>query len=564
MLRVSIVIAVLMCSASLVQAQLTTSASIPQPPTLQPTSAIMAIASEHDIMDRQPALAIEVEYVAKNRVATSDPKQRQQLTTRELQIRLLMQNSSPEQQQALQRLISGGDVLPGEVSVEQLSQAMDIVPMYRKEFATSAGADVIMDNILIGISAAPANDHLMLDLVDQSIWIGEYSFAKKVSELKGADGKLLYDDYAFAQLQARASTGEYRQAASSSNVGNGWPNRTVTAQLIRLSHENLSAYQNAFALAPDDFEKILVAAEWMRLLHDSYYDADSKEMRDFIFSRLDSTESTPAYEEQLKAFAASVEQILPIVHDAQKWTPENRIACANSLNTAFARVARLGIPDEVFQGILRGLPTFIDEQFTPADPKNPWINDDTVRWYFWEAVTQRMPTRQQKRYLDQAANQAIAYMEFYLDVSKEEPALLPYRNQFIDEFKREYAQGLSDRMAPHFKLPMLPHRRERQFDLMRESMNSEAAHFHQDLVANGIYFRKMIGQEAKFHARSIYKAAYAELTFHTLPAINLPPPDQCIVTTGSTFNSQNLWVTEIGRTLPMAPFPKHGQFLNYP
>ena len=132
-------------------------------------------------------------------------------------------------------------------------------------------------------------------LIKRRLLQGHFQDVKTALEMKDSSGKRLFKGYRFARLGAKCAAVIFRSYSREASP-RGWATEKQGAELRRLAREATAAYEEAFRLAPGNFERACVYARWHELHTHRRFEADSLLLRSGspLESSQDSNVTTPA------------------------------------------------------------------------------------------------------------------------------------------------------------------------------------------------------------------------------------------------------------------------------
>ncbi len=164
---------------------------------------------------------------------------------------------------------------------------------------------------------------------------------------------------------------------------------------------------------------------------------------------------------QAEHFRKAVEKALEEGKQGQLLAPSTRQVIVGSLVAEFKVYARIGIPDAVFDGMIRDVPFLFDEGLPMTlFEKMSRIEEvrETFQWYLWVAIITKLPDEEEKREIEKQ----LGYLnKIITDRTRDFEIPAEYRSYFDDFVQRwqsMYPRFRDNRFVPYFKRALAPYR----------------------------------------------------------------------------------------------------------
>jgi len=292
-----------------------------------------------------------------------------------------------------------------------------------------------------------------LAVLEQAFCRGQYAEVEEALAASDADGQPRFRGYAAAVLRARNRGAAFRYYEQlGRKVPRGWPTTEEAVELRRLARECTVAFEEAFRLAPSRLERAKVYALWHSLMMEHYFDADSLLIRSgspLAVKEEDIDRAT--LDRQAEAMRAAVLAALGTKQYARKKpTPEAVDHFADVFVDEYARLAAVGVPSDLFDGLLADLPDFVHD-IVP----DRWINDPeknrlSLQYYLWRAIAGPVPGPGERQVLDARAEQMAAMIAKEFDRRVTAPLPEGQRGVAV-EFREAYREYRENRFFPTFQ-----------------------------------------------------------------------------------------------------------------
>ena len=116
------------------------------------------------------------------------------------------------------------------------------------------------------------------DLLKRRLLEGHFEDVKAGLDLRDDSDQYLFQGYRFAQLRALCARAIFREY-NFRTAPLGWPSEEEGARYRQLAAEVTAAYEEAFKLAPSDFERACIYARWHEIHTSRRFEADSRFLR---------------------------------------------------------------------------------------------------------------------------------------------------------------------------------------------------------------------------------------------------------------------------------------------
>ncbi|MEN8127709.1 MAG: hypothetical protein ABFR90_07870 [Planctomycetota bacterium] len=356
--------------------------------------------------------------------------------------------------------------------LETLSSKCDTVNIYLKETGSVAvdihgpkadsQAESFQRRTLEAIRDCSLD--IQYQLLELAYLNGLFDMVSKSGEIEPVNDRKPYDDIKCALIRARASAAQYEKLAST--IQRRWPTTKEAVQLRNLAKRCTNNYEHAYRKSETKFDKIRIASQWLNLLAQRYYDADSQLLRKGTMLNIKPSECEYSQiESQIDLFRKTLRKSLDEIHMSQ----DKIDVMVEPLALLFAKVAVIGIPENVFEDTLRDLPAFCKYTMPFVSGSNKKMFT-SFQWYLWSAIITPLPDAIEREVIDSQVDELSKLIENQLDaVITQHPRLKPAGEKHTELFRNSYKSNKDNRFVPYYKKAMLPC----QFKLAMEKIKNE-------------------------------------------------------------------------------------------
>ena len=239
------------------------------------------------------------------------------------------------------------------------------------------------------------------DTLKRRLLEGHFDDVKAGLDLRDDQGRRIFEDYRFARLRALCARAIFRRY-SYRIATSGRANEKQGARLRKLAKETTAAYEEAFRLAPSDFERACIYARWHEIHTYRHFEADSLLLRSGSPLEYQDKPVDEALSSQVMRLRSAAARILGSAAPYDKpMGADAKTAFLNVLIDEYRKLGRIGVPEEVFREVLNDLPVFLQRGLSPRVLFEPEVKRIMIRYHLWYALTGPRPDRIDNEFLDQ-------------------------------------------------------------------------------------------------------------------------------------------------------------------
>ncbi|UCE49305.1 MAG: hypothetical protein JSW47_04015, partial [Phycisphaerales bacterium] len=248
------------------------------------------------------------------------------------------------------------------------------------------------------------------DILKRRLLEGHFDDVKAGLDLRDDQGRRIFEDYRFAQLRALCARAifwrySYRTAAS------GRATEKQGARLRELAKETTTAYEEAFRLAPTDFERARTHARWHEIHTYRHFEADSLLLRSGSPLEYQDKPIDEVLSSQVMRLRSAAARVLGSAAPYNKpMGADAKTAFLNVLIDEYRKLGRMGVPQEVFHEILEDLSDFLLKAIHPSLLTRPHEKQMTIRYHLWYALTGPRPDRIDEEFISQQVQTVNQYI----------------------------------------------------------------------------------------------------------------------------------------------------------
>ena len=515
---------------------------------------IEKLSSIHDIQQRKAQAGSLIGELDRFRVRALSPTVRAKCRRARIQIEIRLENFAAARDKIIQAFgLLDQDAVAAKALIEEL-----LVPVAElRRTGQDSAAQLCETKLLRAVASRADLDAFRCDLLEMALFRGLYAMVQASARI-GVDMDVsAFSDYGCYCVRARAAAGAYGRYAA--QIVRRGPTRTETRDLRRLSDACARAYEAAYCRSPSDFERVRLSAQWLGVSSHRHFRADSVLLRQAFPANLSTRVDRQLLKKRTESFRRAVERALDVGADGKRLTPEMRKDLARGFAAIFERVGRLvPIPERAFRGIVADVEMFCDMSLPFAAKSNRAI-EDTLTWYLWGALVRPVPSKVERRVIDQQVERFAKLMEGELDKAlAPHPGFKPVGAACGKKFREFYRDYRGNRFVPYFKEAMLPYQESNEWRVLREDWRElsegivDAADYHQRRGPSDIDQR--LEREIDAYMTSLLVCLYARLTAYDRPGFRIHLPNRVVYKCNATLRKHGLYVFCVKGTKPIAPF----------
>jgi hypothetical protein len=404
------------------------------------------------------------------------------------------------------------------------------------------------------------------DLLKRQLIDGNYADVDVALEMQDANGALIFQGRQFALLRAQSAGINfilYSRIAGST----GWPSEEEGAELRRLAQKVTASYEEAFKLAESDFQKACIYARWHEFHTMNRFEADSQLLRSGSPLEYQNRPVDAKLSSQVSQLRSAAENALDSV--ANNVNKFDKLAFLDVFTQEYAKLGKIGVPDEIFSEIIEDIPVFLQKAISPVVLIDPQKNSFTLQYYLWYALTGPRPDKVEKEYISKQVDTVNQMLKEKL--AKNAPE---YEDTASKNFLELVALEAGNRFIPRFKQPIWPYEWSQARnssaksikDNILERLDSNIKRISEEVVrlnsrrssvtstAAGIDREMQLSKNqtiTSLSATLVFEmATFQRLQiYHQLPSMNL-------TSSGGTANSQSgIWVFSVDKAQSVPPYP---------
>ena len=403
------------------------------------------------------------------------------------------------------------------------------------------------------------------DMIKRRFLDGNFEDARIALDLQDSKGAHIFSSYRFALLRAQCARMIFFQYSKNANPL-GRPSEEEGTELRRLARNATAAYEQAFRLAPSDFEKACVYARWHELNCNSRFEADSLLLRsgsplEFINQPIDEK-----LKEQISILRTTVSKSLDFVLlDNKPLTPEQKQSFVDVMADEYEILGKIGIPDDIFNEIIDDIPEFLEKAIHQNILREPEKYHTSLQYPLWYALTGSRPDAIDNEYID---NQ-VATIDKYIR-EKFHAGLPEYEQEASDTFLEIVRMVRKNRLIPQFKEPVAPYQWSEAPNIYDKSINDKIIESIDKTISRTVNDRNqqlsmatmMRGSSVNMPGRisssirSLVASIELELmNYHRIHHYHQPPGMIYSGSSGTTHDESGIWVFTTDRSIPVPPYP---------
>jgi hypothetical protein len=262
-------------------------------------------------------------------------------------------------------------------------------------------------NSLIEIEDSPDECY---DMLKRRLLEGHFGDVKAGLDLRDAEGRRIFEGYRFAKLRALCARAVF-QRYNFRTAQLGWPTEQEGERLRQLARETTAAYEEAFRLAPTDFDRACIYARWHEIHTHRRFEADSRHLRSGSPLEHQDKPVDEVLASQVSRLRSAATEVLGSA--APYYKPMGaaaKTAFLDVLTDECRKLGRMGVPEEIFQEILEDLPDFLQKAIHPHLLSHPHDEQMTIRYHLWYALTGPRPDRIGEEFISQQVQTVNQYI----------------------------------------------------------------------------------------------------------------------------------------------------------
>jgi hypothetical protein len=244
------------------------------------------------------------------------------------------------------------------------------------------------------------------DLLKRRLLEGHLRDVKAGLELRDEDDRRIFEGYRFAQLRALCARAIFRRY-SFRTAQLGWPSEEQGARLRQLARETTAAYEE-----PSDFERARVYARWHEAHVGRRFEADSLLLRRGSPVESEGKPVDKVLSSQVSRLRSATADALSLATaDGEPLKADAKQVFLDVLTDEYRKLGRIGVPQDVFQDILKDLPDFLQKAIHARLLTEPQEERMTIRCHLWYALTGPRPDRIEDEFIGRQIEAVIAHIK---------------------------------------------------------------------------------------------------------------------------------------------------------
>ncbi|MBN1973002.1 MAG: hypothetical protein JW787_05145 [Sedimentisphaerales bacterium] len=404
------------------------------------------------------------------------------------------------------------------------------------------------------------------DLIKRRFLDGNFEDAEIALDLRDSNGEYIFSGYRFAQLRAQCASAVFTQYSRGANPL-GRPSEEQGTELRRLAQNTTKAYEEAFSLAPSDFEKACVYARWHELNCMSRYEADSLLLRSGSPLEHLNEPISEKLEQQLSILRETVSgSIESVAIDGKPLASEEMKAFVDVMVDEYKVIGRIDVPNDVFNEIIDDIPEFLEKAIHQNILKEPEKYHASVQYHLWYALTGSRPDAIDNEYID---NQ-VEIIDKYIH-EKFGAGLPEYEEQASNNFLELIKIERKNRLIPRFKQPVLPYQWSQPYNKYQKSIHDNIVEDIDNTIARVTDDRiqqlnmstrmrtssvNRMPERISSSIRSLVASIELELmNYHRIHHYHQPPGMIFSGSSGTTHDKSGIWVFTTDKNIPIPTYP---------
>jgi hypothetical protein len=410
--------------------------------------------------------------------------------------------------------------------------------------------------VLAGNSPDDGFDRLKRRLLE-----GHFEEVSAALNTRDPNGGYTCAGYRFAGLRAACARGIFFLYARQASPLD-WPSEEEGKELRRLACLATAAYEEAFRLAPSDFERACVYARWHELHTRHRFEADSLLLRrGSPLERVNEPVSAALAQQVSRLRAAAALVLDPLAPLGQPMSQETKDLFLDVFAEEYRKLGRMGVPEDLFAELLRDVPIFLQKAIHPAVLADPVKYRIMIQYHLWYALTGPRPDRIDREFIEQQ----IKAVEECLREGFARGLLPGYEQAMLEAFRELVALERGNRFIPRFKQPLWPFEWSQEPDIyqksiegrIRETIENAARTPGQMLPRSfpAAEAQKAMQEHAATSIRSLMAGLMSHLGTYQGFYYQQPPGVTLLGGGGTTHDASNVWVYTVDKSEPVPPYP---------
>jgi len=422
----------------------------------------------------------------------------------------------------------------------------------RKEFISS----------LVEIKDSPDECY---DTLKRRLLEGHFDDVKAGLDLRDDGGRRLFEGYRFAQLRALCARAIFRRY-SYRKATSGWPTERHGLRLRELARETTAAYEDAFRLAPSDFERSRVYARWHEVHALRRFEADSLLLRSGSPLEYRDKPVDEVLSEQILRLRSTAARALDSTEaNGRPLEADVQAVFLDVLSDEYRTLGRIGVPEEVFREVLNDLPELLQQGIHPSVLAEPETRRVMIRYHLWYALTGPRPDEID----DEFINWQVQTVDKWI------------RERFTKELSSEDTNAASARFLkcvglvrhncflPRFKRPLWPFEwSEPKYEGQKSTEDEVVTKIDQAVtrIFDGVdramsrpgtrNIEKTTRREIELGIKSMIDTLTMRLTkYQHLTYLRQPPGVIITLRSGTTHDQSGVWIYTGRKPEPVPPYP---------
>jgi hypothetical protein len=423
------------------------------------------------------------------------------------------------------------------------------------------------------VKHSSASDDIAYIVLKRAFFRGQYQLVCNSEFTKASSGQSALLSYRFARLRARSAGSTYWEYYSTHR---GWPDDEEIAQFKHLAKNSTRLSEISLSKAPSSLDKVQLAAEWLHLNINCYYEADSQVLRNAMLLNLDPssglTQST--IDSQIEDFRKATQNALLSSKQLNQLSTMSKEQLVDILTSEYNKIAVWGIPDEVFDDLLEDMKLFLDIGLPLKLIKNDEISFiETLQWYLRQAVVKSRPDEIEKKIIE---HQVFTFgkllrEEIVQNMSIPNSSINQVEDFVESEWIKKYLLLQNNAFFPLYRQGLIKHQFQYSVKDLKESCQRVGLNISKRAadIARIQNFLDRAGQTnrekdnmptSNFDLKTFLAEAFFSYGKWAGPDEIHLPPDLVIFSQGATLNDYGVYAYVPKKYRSVPPFPYKKQF----
>lgn len=435
----------------------------------------------------------------------------------------------------------------------------------RQSEDTAQNANGQRKEFITGLKEIKGSPDECYDTLKRRLLEGHFDDVKAALDLRDDQGRRIFGGYRFAQLRALCARMTF-QRYHFRTAQLGWPTEKEGERLRQLAGETTAAYEEAFRLAPSDYERACIYARWHEVHTHRRFETDSLLLRSGSpLEYLDKPVDEVFLSQVLRLRSKATQALSSAKAYDKPLTADQSEAFLNVLTDEYRKLGRMGVPQKIFQEVLEDLPDFLQKAIHPRLLTHPHEKQMTIRYHLWYALTGPRPDRIDQDFISQQLQTVNRY------IGEGFTGRLPawYAEETSKYFVERAGLVRGNCFIPRLKQPIWPFEwsepsnkyqksiEGRILDQIGKTVRQKLEH---DRITASFSASRRSAEDMREHiavtTSQIAVVLMSDLSIYQRLGHFRYPPGVWIASSGGTTHDQSgVWVHTIGKYQPLPSYP---------